>query len=382
MDCWAVTAEHGFLMATDPVADPLPLVDEAARPALSAVLEVAGGLPELLEQGRLREVAAALPLAEVDALGEDVPVPVLERLHQVYAYLTNATLWMPGAEPERHLPRPLAVPFVEISDRLGRPPILSYTNSQLANWTRPDPARPVSLENIRAIQVFQRLPDEEWFWITHSAIEAAGGPAVLAGAQAALAAADAEAERLEEALTVIAGGLGAILALAKRIEEGCDPNVFFRTLRPFLFSHPEGIIFEGVAKYGGRPQAFLGQTGAQSSLVPAICAALGIRHRRSDLTDFLESVRAYMPRPHRDFVDRLDGAKVRDFVVANRDRSGLRERYNDCVEGVIAFRRFHLGLASTYIASKVDEPLGTGGTDFMKWLTHMTRETREQLIRS
>ncbi len=380
MDCWAVTPAHGFLMAVDPVVDPLPLVDEAARPALAAVLEVAGALPELLEAGRVRGRAAGLPVVEVMALGAGLDVPVLERLHQVYAYLANAYLWMPDAAPTQRLPRSLAVPFVALSDRLGRPPVLSYTSSQLVNWVRRDPARPVSLENIRAIQVFQRLADEEWFWITHIAIEAAGGPAVLAGAGAVEAAAGEDADALEAALGVIAVGLEAILGLAKRIEEGCDPSVFFRTLRPFLFSHPDGIIFEGVAKHDGRPQAFLGQTGAQSSLVPAICAALGIRHGQSDLTDFLKAVRAYMPRPHRAFVARLDGAKVRDFVVANRDRPTLRARYNDCVEGVIAFRRFHLGLASKYIASKVDAPLGTGGTDFMKWLTHMTRETREQLI--
>lgn len=380
MDCWAVTPEHGFLMAIDPVVDPLPLLDESQRSAVAALLDVAAALPELMDEGRLRDRVAQLQPVEAGALGDGLEVPVLERLHQVYAYLANAYLWMPGADPGQRLPEVLAVPFVALSDRLGRPPVLSYTNSQLVNWVRRDADAAVSLENIRAIQVFQRLPDEEWFWITHSAIEAAGGPAVLAGAAALAAVGRDHAEALEEALSVIVEGLEAILGLAKRIEEGCDPNVFFRTLRPFLFSPPDGIIFEGVARYGGRPQAFLGQTGAQSSLIPAICAAIGLQHRRSDLTDYLEAVRAYMPEPHRAFVDRLDGAQVRDFVLANRERSGLRDRYNACVEGVVAFRRFHLGLASTYIASKVAEPLGTGGTDFMRWLTHMTRETREQLI--
>ena len=380
MDCWAVTSENGFLMASDPVVDPLPLVDRTHRPALAAVLEVAGDLPELMDQGHLRARVAALPQPDVGTLGEDVGPAVLERLHQVYGFLANAHLWMPGAAPTRQLPQALAVPFVALSERLGRPPVLSYTNTQLVNWARIDAGKPVSLENIRAIQVFQRLPDEVWFWITHSAIEAAGGPAVLAGAEAVEAAVSSDAESLERALTEIADGLEAILALAKRIEEGCDPNVFFRTLRPFLFSHPDGIFFEGVAAYGGRPQTFLGQTGAQSSLIPALCAAIGVRHQRSDLTDYLEAVRTYMPPPHRTFIDRLDGARVRGFVQANRDHAGLRDRYNACVEGVVAFRRFHLGLASTYIASKVDEPLGTGGTDFMKWLTHMTRETREQMI--
>lgn len=377
MSCWDVTAANGFLMAEEPVVDATPFVAEEDRMTVAEVLGAASQLPAVLVGGDCRASLESLPVPTLDA---DLPITAAERLHQAYGYMANAYLWAPGAEPTRRLPRSLAIAFARLSEQVGRPPVLSYANSQLCNWRRKDPNGPLSVENIAAIQVFQDLPDEEWFWVTHIAIEAAGGRAVMAGAEAVAAAAEEEPAGLEAALETISQGLEQVTALARRIEEGCSPDIFFRTLRPFLFSPPEGIVFEGVERFGGRPQAFLGQTGAQSSLMPALCAALGVRHAKSDLTTYLSEVRAYMPQVHRDFILALDGARLRRFVRDNRSRRSLLERYNGCIERIAAFRRLHLRLAATFIASKVADPRGTGGTEFMRWLRQMTKETQEQLL--
>jgi len=37
-------------------------------------------------------------------------------------------------------------------------------------------------------------------------------------------------------------------------------------------------------------------------------------------------------------------------------------------------------LAASYIASQIDDPKGTGGTDFMRFLDQMTRETADQYL--
>ena len=115
-------------------------------------------------------------------------------------------------------------------------------------------------------------------------------------------------------------------------------------------------------------------------MIPAICASLGLRHARSELTTYLEAVRAYMPEPHRQFVAGLEGQVVRDCVSSTVSQNPVRTLYNSCVEKVVEFRRLHLGLAANYIASRMDNPRGTGGTDFMRWLKHMTRETTEQML--
>jgi indoleamine 2,3-dioxygenase len=366
-DIWRVTAERGFLLAEDPLAA------WPADPATEAVLALAADLPDRVADASVRAAAASLPVPPLDGLG---PVQA-ERLHQAYAFIANAYCWTPGLEPTRVLPPALAVPFVAISDRLGRPPVLSYTGSQLVNFRFRDPAGGFAPENLVPVQTFQHSPDEDWFWVIHIAIEAAGGRAVTAGTQACAAAASGDAAGLRRALGVILEGTEAVTALARRIREGCSPDSFFRTLRPFLFSPPEGIVFEGVERFGGQPQAFLGQTGAQSSLMPAICASLGIRHGHTELTEYLDAVRAYMPPPHREHIRALDGAAVRAAASADAD---LRALYNTCVAAVVAFRRFHMSLAATYISAHLPEAKGTGGTDFMHWLRRMTTETKDQML--
>jgi indoleamine 2,3-dioxygenase len=144
-----------------------------------------------------------------------------------------------------------------------------------------------------------------------------------------------------------------------------------------MFSPPEGIVFEGVARFGGQPQVFLGQTGAQSSLLPAICGSLGIRHGQSELTEYLEAVRAYMPPAHQAHLRNLDGSAVRGAAAAD---GRLRDLYDACVAAVVEFRRYHLSLAARYIAAHVPDPKGTGGTDFMHWLRQMTAETKAQRL--
>lgn len=37
------------------------------------------------------------------------------------------------------LPRNIAVPYRQLSDKLGLPPILSYADCVLANWKKKDP---------------------------------------------------------------------------------------------------------------------------------------------------------------------------------------------------------------------------------------------------
>jgi len=377
-DPWAVTAERGFLMAVDPLIEVASetLGDQVAEGR--AVLGCARSIPTILAHGSLRAAVRELPAFDVGRTRLASDRRAAERFHQAYAFLANAYLWEPGAPPLRRLPPQIAVPYAALSRIVGRPPVLSYAGTQLCNWRRLDPGAPLTLDNLAAIQLFQDLPDEEWFWVVHIAIEAAGGPAVMAGKLAGEAARAGDGTALRGHLETVADGLDAITALARRIEEGCGPDVFFRTLRPFLFSPPEGVVFEGVAEFGDGPQVFLGQTGAQSSLLPALCGALGLRHGQTELTDYLDAVRAYMPASHRIFLAGLDGAAVR--AAARNGPTGLRAVYNLCVDRAAAFRRFHLTLAARYIAANVSDPKGTGGTDFMRWLKEMTRETEDQRL--
>lgn len=48
---------------------------------------------------------------------------------------------------------------------------------------------------------------------------------------------------------------------------------------------PNGMFYEGV---WSDPNFFYGETGAQSSIVPAFDAALGVTHASGPLSDYLQ----------------------------------------------------------------------------------------------
>jgi hypothetical protein len=83
-----------------------------------------------------------------------------------------------------------------------------------------------------------------------------------------------------------------INAIFDRLPERCDPYICFRRVRPYIHGWQDnpalgpGLIYEGVVETGGEPRAFRGQTGAQSSIVPAMDALLGIRHAQDPLRLF------------------------------------------------------------------------------------------------
>jgi indoleamine 2,3-dioxygenase len=201
----------------------------------------------------------------------------------------------------------------------------------------------------------------------------------LQGVQAARQAAlTGDAAAVEQGLEAISASLSAMLTTFDRMPEGCNSDVYYFRVRPYIFGFND-VIYEGVDAFGGQPQSFRGQTGAQSSIIPALVAGLGLKHEQSALTQHLDVMKAYMPKPHREFIAEMGTAGIRDFILRTESKT-LAEAYNTCLRQVLAFRRLHLHYATTYIAQKVKNPLGTGGTVFMDWLDRLATETEAQLV--
>jgi indoleamine 2,3-dioxygenase len=142
-------------------------------------------------------------------------------------------------------------------------------------------------------------------------------------------------------------------------------------VRPYIFGFND-IVYEGC--FNNAPQNFRGETGAQSSIVPTMLMALGIRHKSSLLTQHLEDMRNYMPAPHRRFIE--EQASVRDFAE-RAAKPRIKEWYNACLNELIAFRSRHFEYAVNYIEKKVDNPIATGGTPYVPWLRQLIEETKE-----
>ena len=373
---------RGFL----PVPDPLQGLPER----YAAWEEAARELPKSLGSGQVRSILSQLPPIEASDLADE---PERERAMLLLSYFGHAYVWG-EPEPAQQLPECIARPWYQVSTQLGRPPVLSYASYALANWKRLDETGPIALGNIALLQNFLGGLDEEWFVLVHVEVEMRAARACAAVPAALEAAANNDVDSLERQLRAMAASLEDVNATLMRMTERCDPYIYYNRVRPYIHgwrNHPalpEGVRYEGVAAYGDKPQQFRGETGAQSSIVPALDAALGIVHRDDPLLFFLHEMRAYMPSEHRAFIQRIERfGGVREFVLHNHARHRpLGVGYNRCIEQICQFRSTHLEFAETYIdRQKEVQPsnptqVGTGGTPFLAYLRKHRDETKEHVV--
>jgi indoleamine 2,3-dioxygenase len=379
----ALAPGRGFLPAEDPLRR-LPAQFDAWE-------ELAAELPKLLVAGRTRGFAERMPLLDASAVADGAE---LRRAMLLLSFLGHAYVWEgPAAAPR--LPAPIAVPWHAVAERLGRPPVLSYASYALDNWRRIDAHGPIALGNIALLQNFLAGADEEWFITVHVDIEAKAAAALDAVLPAQRAAAARDWPALESELAVIAGALERMYATLARMPEWCDPSTYYLRVRPYIHgwkNHPalpDGLVYEGVAAYGGKPQRFRGETGAQSSIVPVLDALLGVAHHPDPLREYLMEMREYMPPAHRAFMQLVEsGPALRDLVLQHSaDAAGLRDGFDACVEWIRRFRELHLQYAASYIhkqaQSSATNPtdVGTGGTPFMRYLKKHEDETAQALTR-
>jgi indoleamine 2,3-dioxygenase len=364
---YGIDPVRGFLPAQDPPS--------ALPPAFAAWDALAARMPFLLRAGRFRAEAAGV--AELDASGLDGP-----DAERAFLLLTGfASAWVFGEAPANpHLPANLARPLAALAAALDRPAIAAHATLVLHNWVRPDPDRPLGLDNVDTAYDFLGGVDEKWFFLATLGVELAGAPLLVALHDAATrsAAPDADlAAPLEEAAT----RLDATIAALEDMRRWCDPHVFYRRLRPFLASWPApGLVLEGT---GLPPQPLPGGSAAQSSLLQAVDAALGIRHPSPLTGEFLTGMRRFMPRAHRAFLGDLEAAsRVRENVLRAGPDSAAARAYDACIAGVAELRRRHMALAADYITKQSGgaDATGTGGTPFNDFLRAARRETRDSAV--
>ena len=380
-----ISAERGFLSDFEPDRVVLPH-------ALQPIRDAALNLPHWLPSGRIRALLDALPEPDIDAFLADA-TDAEARLAMVhYSFLVQSYVW---GEPEAPtaLPATLARPIWQIAKRIGQQPLLPYSGYVLDNWGRIDDAAGFDLDNVTMLQPFLGGQDEAWFVLIHVAIEARAG-ALLAEFPALLSAAERhDASALHAALSTMCTVWDDINAIFDRMPERCDPYIYFHRVRPWIHGWKDnpalgaGLIYDGVAETNGKPQSFRGQTGSQSSIVPAVDAVLGLGHADDPLRRYLDELHIYRPPQHRRFIDDVRARSTVREAVSKLGDAAVVERYNENVEKLARFRTRHLEYAATYINKQQRDhegnavDIGTGGTPFMKYLKKHRNETQAQLLR-
>ncbi|MEL7100215.1 MAG: indoleamine 2,3-dioxygenase [Pseudomonadota bacterium] len=384
LDYYDISPERGYLCRHD--AGSISLSGDMADLA-----DVAMALPRLLPSGRVRDLLRAR-LPQVDMAGwlQEANEAEARAAMVHYSFLTQAYVWG-EADPAAHLPAVIAQPIVALADHLGQQPLLPYSGYVLDNWGCFDSNRPIDLDNIYMIQHFLAGQDEAWFVLIHVAIEAAAGGILARMPQVVQAAAQEDTARCQTLLEDMAGIWERINAIFDRMPERCDPYIYFERVRPYIHGWrdnpalPHGVIYEGT-RYGTEGQAFRGQTGSQSSIVPAMDALFGVGHAMDPMKAFLDQLHIYRPASHRAFIDDLRAESTLRDLTELAGHRGLTGAYNANLEAMARFRTKHLEYAASYINKQGlrgagnHTDVGTGGTPFMRYLKKHRDETQAQLL--
>jgi indoleamine 2,3-dioxygenase len=380
---YGLSGDRGYLSQAE--------IDEILLPADFAEIEdAAARLSGLVTTGRIRHWLKDLPVPDMDRFLRDATDAQISLAMVRYAFLVQAHVWGEPAPPEM-LPANLAIPFVALADRIGVPPVMNYADYILENWCRLDRASPIEIGNVMQVQRFAGGLDEEWFVQIHVAIEATAGRALELAVNLVRASDAGDAAAVEAMLIEMEAVWEKIIAIFDRMVEKCDPYIYYNRIRLYIngwknnAAMPNGLIYEGVARFEGKPQEFRGPTGSQSSIVPTMDALFQVSHENDELRDLLIELHHYRPSRHRAFIEDLQAAShLRDFAV--QQGQGLKDAFNACVEQVARFRTRHLEYAANYINKQAssgignDPDIGTGGTPFMKYLKKHRDANRAQTI--
>ena len=338
---------------------------------------IAKNLPKILANNQIESEVLNL---ETEKNISNLSIDELERAMLLYSYIGHGYIWG-GTSIEKVIPKNISKTWYKISQKLDRPPILSYASYALNNWKLQDVNKPFDLENIRILQNFLGGMDEDWFIMIHIAIEHEAKE-ILNNLKTYYLDKNEDQSYLENALVSIK----KINQIMNRMPEKCDPFIYYNRVRPYIFgwknnpATPNGVIYEDVEEYGGNPQLFRGETGAQSSIVPALDALLGVTHSNDPLKEYLDEMRLYMPKEHRNLLNDLD-----QWSENNRSNSITEDSSvvlsDEIIKEVHAFRNKHLEYARIYIHEQSlsnqnnSNVVGTGGTPFMKYLDKHLQET-------
>jgi hypothetical protein len=134
-------------------------------------------LPKLLgaRMGQARCPLEQLPVLSTDKLVTDAD---LRRAHLLLCLFAHAYVWG-GNSPIDTIPKGIAKPLWEVSERLGMPPVLGHPSIVLYNWRRLDVNGDICMENLSTLNNFFDGRDESWFYLITVEIEARGATSIV-----------------------------------------------------------------------------------------------------------------------------------------------------------------------------------------------------------
>jgi indoleamine 2,3-dioxygenase len=315
----------------------------------------------------------------------------LRRAHHVLAWLLH--FYVHTLPPTAPILIPLSIsrPLLSVCDILKLPPVLTYSDDVLYNWSFISPSdedgvldvRQPTAENIMTQTTFTGTRHESEFYLASARIELRGVRALSlmsSIADEAFIGDNVALSRITTYLCALSGVIETLTSTLLAVRDGCDPQVFYDEIRPWFKGEDSAPgarkwVFEGAEEGEEWTRELSGPSAGQSALVHALDVFLGVAAEthgagltgqssstsESSITaikthskPFLERMQAYMPRHHRAFLSHLASSStpLRGLVqsqVASGTQPALVEAYNAAVTALKAFRDAHMRVVAIYI---------------------------------
>ncbi|KAK0703944.1 Indoleamine 2,3-dioxygenase [Lasiosphaeria miniovina] len=424
-------SSNGFLPENAPLTE---LSDPYYGPWESLIAE----LPGSIENRTVRDKVDRLPVLSADHLSTVVE---WRRAYVILAFIAHGYIWG-GDMPSEVLPPSITVPLLRASGRLGLPPVATFASLNLWNFRSSNPTLGFAdLDSLHALHTITGTEDESWFLMVSVAIEAQGAYMIPAMLDALDAVEEGDYAAVTHALREMARCIGRIAALLERMDDRCRPAVFYHRVRPLLAGSwnmadaglPRGVFLDEGHGHGAWRQLRGGSNG-QSSLIQFIDLVLGVEHTscgndaaaaakteppaavlspsqsgncpRGRGEGFHAEVRAYMPDPHRRFLDHVSrirpggirqamadlraaaaaaaaGSKVETCPagpnpIAPGELTQLQEAFQGTTRALAALRNKHLQIVARYIIVPARQPpppaacpMGTAGGNVGKGVVNL-----------
>ncbi|ESO84734.1 hypothetical protein LOTGIDRAFT_168398 [Lottia gigantea] len=349
--------------------------------------QLSNSLPELIDAGLVRERVLQMPELDANRLTSHRE---LRLAHIQLSFIGAGYIWQDrGAVIPELIPKCLAVPWYNVSKRLGIYPIISYPTLYLANYKLIDQS-----SNITTIGKLPGGEHYEWFVRVNNGIEIAFIKCLKPILDILHNVENREIGLIVENLQIISDCMLELKSLLSRIHEQLSAVEFYNVLRPFLTGWggesspmPDGLIYEGIEN--NKPLKVMGGSGAQSAIFQILDAVLGIKHS-ADKQKYLLEIRKYILPKHRQFIFDIESLpyQVKTLVCDCGDEE-LKKEYNKCVESIKLWRSYHIQIITKYIvipSKKVTNKntslssMGTGGTSPMPFLKDLRQDTTDAIL--
>ncbi|PWN47536.1 IDO-domain-containing protein [Violaceomyces palustris] len=240
----------------------------------------------------------------------------------------------------RTIPAAIAVPWIQLCDKLDLPPVLTYATTVLWNWAYKEPSKGLRADNVRMLETFTGTASEEHFYLVSLLIEMRGVEALdlmRISLDEAFVGDRLAKRRISHYLRRLAVVLKDLTKILHSVREGCDPKIFYWGIRPWFRGgdaaegdQAPGWHYEGVDPVGVN-RVYTGPSAGQSSLIHALDLFLDVDHSRSKArvgapalvrqrsgpsssgdSTFMERMQLYMPGHHRNFLTHLKNISFED----------------------------------------------------------------------